>query len=51
MQAIEKGLRKIDEEGTQESSVADMQTRQRLYELLEYESYAKIDSDLFNFKL
>lgn len=51
MQAIEKGLRTIDAEGTQESSVADMQTRQRLYELLEYESYAKIDSDLFNFKL
>ena len=51
MQAIEKGLRTIDAEGTQESSVADMQTRQRLYELLEYESYAKIDSELFNFKL
>jgi len=51
MQAIEQGLRKIDAEGTQESSVADMQTRQRLYELLEYESYAKIDSELFNFKI
>ena len=51
MQAIEKGLRTIDAEGTQESSVADMQTRQRLYELLEYESYAKNDSELFNFKL
>ena len=51
MQAIEKGLRTIDAEGTQESAVADMQTRQRLYELLEYESYAKIDSELFNFKL
>ncbi len=51
MQAIEKGLRTISAEGTQQSVVADMQTRKRLYELLEYESYAQIDSELFNFKL
>lgn len=51
MQAIEQGFRTLAADGTQASVVQDMQTRQRLYELLEYESYAKIDSDLFNFKI
>ena len=51
MQAIEQGFRALAADGTQESVVQDMQTRQRLYELLQYESYAKIDSDLFNFEI
>lgn len=51
MHAIEQGFRTLAADGMQESVVQDMQTRQRLYELLEYESYAKIDSDLFNFKI
>lgn len=51
MNAIEQGFRTLAADGTQESVVKDMQTRQRLYELLEYESYAQIDSDLFNFKI
>jgi len=51
MQAVEEGFRTLATEGTQQSVVENMQTRQRLYELLSYESYAKIDKDLFNFKL
>ncbi|QDS97242.1 methylisocitrate lyase [Adhaeretor mobilis] len=51
MQAVEAGFHTLAIEGTQQAAVANMQTRQRLYELLDYESYAKIDQDLFNFKL
>ncbi|MDZ4658868.1 MAG: methylisocitrate lyase [Bythopirellula sp.] len=51
MKAIEDGFRTLAAEGTQESVVKDMQTRQRLYELLGYEKYAAIDEALFNFKL
>lgn len=51
MKAIEDGLRQIAEDGTQRGVVADMQTRQELYDLLRYEEYAKFDADLFNFKL
>ena len=49
MKAVENGLRKIDQQGTQESEVKNMQTRQELYDLIDYQSYAKIDKDLFNF--
>lgn len=51
MKAIEEGFRHLASEGTQQGIVADMQTRQRLYELLGYEKYAAIDEALFNFKL
>jgi methylisocitrate lyase len=51
MKAIENGLRQIAATGTQQGVVADMQTRQELYDLLRYEAYAKYDADLFNFKL
>lgn len=51
MGAIERGLRVIHEEGTQETLVEDMQTRSRLYELLEYERYNEFDSGIFNFAL
>lgn len=51
MKAIEDGLRQIADTGTQQGIVADMQTRQELYDLLRYEEYAKFDADLFNFKL
>ncbi|MGN5236268.1 methylisocitrate lyase [Rhodococcus sp. SJ-3] len=51
MGAIEKGLRVIHEEGTQETLVDEMQTRSRLYELLEYERYNEFDSGIFNFTL
>ena len=49
MKAVENGLRTIDQQGTQESEVENMQTRQELYDLIDYQSYAKIDKDLFNF--
>ena len=51
MGAIERGLRIIHEEGTQETLLGEMQTRSRLYELLEYERYNEFDSDVFNFTL
>jgi methylisocitrate lyase len=51
MKAIEDGLAMIAREGTQESIVGEMQTRKRLYELLNYDKYAAIDEALFNFKL
>jgi len=51
MKAIEDGLAVIKSEGTQESLVKKMQTRAELYELLRYESYAKFDKGIFNFKL
>jgi methylisocitrate lyase len=51
MNAVEIGFRKLAAEGTQESVVPSMQTRQRLYELLGYEQYAAIDEALFNFKI
>jgi methylisocitrate lyase len=51
MKAIEDGLAVIKSEGTQESLLKKMQTRAELYELLDYESYAKFDKTIFNFKL
>ena len=51
MKAIEEGLRQIAASGTQQGVVADMQTRQQLYDLLRYEQYSQFDQELFNFKL
>ncbi|QCQ89858.1 methylisocitrate lyase [Rhodococcus sp. SGAir0479] len=51
MGAIERGLREIHATGTQESQLDRMQTRSRLYELLEYERYNEFDSGVFNFTL
>ena len=51
MKAVEDGFRVLAAEGTQEPIVKEMQTRQRLYELLGYDKYAVIDEALFNFKL
>lgn len=51
MGAVEKGLRVIHEEGTQETLLDEMQTRSRLYEVLEYERYNEFDSGIFNFTL
>ncbi|HSY43806.1 MAG TPA: methylisocitrate lyase [Candidatus Acidoferrum sp.] len=51
MKAIEDGLAVIKSEGSQESLLKKMQTRAELYELLDYEGYAKFDKDIFNFKL
>lgn len=51
MGAVEAGLRTIAATGTQESVVPMMQTRARLYELLDYAEYNQFDSTVFNFTL
>lgn len=51
MGAIEDALAEIGASGTQASLVDRMQTRSRLYELVDYESYNAFDQDLFNFEL
>jgi methylisocitrate lyase len=51
MGAAERTLDLIASEGTQQSAVPEMQTRARLYELLDYEAYNTFDSGVFNFEL
>ncbi|MGB3301648.1 MAG: methylisocitrate lyase [Gordonia sp. (in: high G+C Gram-positive bacteria)] len=51
MGAIENGLREIHATGRQEGLLDRMQTRSRLYEVLEYERYNEFDSGVFNFTL
>ncbi|MCU1505307.1 MAG: prpB [Microbacteriaceae bacterium] len=51
MGAAERTLDVIVEEGTQQSAVAALQTRARLYELLDYEAYNSFDSSVYNFTL
>ena len=49
MGEVERTLDSIRTDGTQQAAVAGMQTRARLYELLDYESYNTFDSGVFNF--
>ncbi len=49
--AIERGLDTLREAGTLQPEVAAMQTRARLYELLDYEAYTAFDTSVFNFSL
>ncbi|SDS77706.1 methylisocitrate lyase [Streptomyces sp. TLI_053] len=51
MGAAEGGLRTLAAEGTQESLLPRMQTRSRLYELLDYQAYSAFDSAVFDFTL
>ncbi|MEW1633611.1 methylisocitrate lyase [Streptomyces sp. NPDC093801] len=51
MGAVEEGLRTIAQEGTQESLLPRMQTRSRLYEVLDYEAYTAFDGSVFDFTL
>lgn len=51
MKAAEMGLDYIKANGSQEGIVAQMQTRQELYELTRYEEYNQFDQSIFNFKL
>ncbi|MFF4318230.1 methylisocitrate lyase [Streptomyces sp. NPDC001568] len=44
MGAVEDGLRTLAEEGTQEPLLPRMQTRSRLYEVLDYGSYGAFDT-------
>ena len=47
MGAAEAGLAELAAEGTQRALVGQMQTRARLYELVDYPGYATFDADIF----
>ncbi len=49
MGAVEAGLREIRDSGSQRALVGAMQTRARLYELLDYAAYNVFDGGLFDF--
>ncbi|MCU1422601.1 MAG: methylisocitrate lyase, partial [Microbacteriaceae bacterium] len=51
MGAAERGLDTLVAEGTLAPEVPAMQTRARLYELLDYEAYNTFDTSVFNFQL
>jgi len=51
MGAAERALDTLVAEGSLTSEVAGMQTRARLYELLDYESYNTFDTSVFNFQI
>lgn len=51
MKAIEDGLDAIMKDGHQKNILENMQTRKRLYEILQYETYNKFDENVFNFNL
>jgi methylisocitrate lyase len=51
MGAAERGLDTILAEGSLTSRVPEMQTRARLYELLDYESYGSFDDSVYTFTL
>ena len=51
MGAAERALDTLVAEGSLASEVAGMQTRARLYELLDYESYNTFDTSVFNFQV
>lgn len=51
MKASEYGLNTILKNGSQEAAVPQMQTRQELYNLTDYERYNQFDQSIYNFKL
>ncbi len=51
MKAVEDGLKHILDQGSQEALLDKMQSRKRLYEVLEYEKYNEFDASIYNFKL
>ena len=51
MGAAERVLEALKSEGTQEDEVRHMLTRNRLYELVDYEAYNHFDSGVFNFQV
>ena len=46
---VEDGLRAIFEDGHQNNIIDKMQTRKRLYDLVEYEKYNALDKKIYNF--
>ena len=51
MKAVEDGLEQISKNGTQEALLENMQTRKRLYEVIDYERYNQFDKSVFDFKV
>jgi methylisocitrate lyase len=49
MKNVEDGLRDIYKNGHQNNIIDKMQTRKRLYELVDYEKYNSLDEKIFNF--
>ena len=49
MKSVEDGLRVVFEHGHQNNIIDKMQTRKRLYELVEYEKYNSLDENIYNF--
>ena len=49
MKNVEDGLRTIYADGHQNNVINKMQTRKRLYELVEYEKYNSLDKKIYNF--
>ena len=49
MKNVEDGLRAIFDDGHQNNIIDKMQTRKRLYDLVEYEKYNSLDENIYNF--
>ena len=49
MKSVEDGLRVIFNDGHQNNIIDKMQTRKRLYELVDYEKYNSLDEKIYNF--
>ena len=49
MKNVEDGLRAIFNDGHQNNIIGKMQTRKRLYDLVEYEKYNALDEKIYNF--
>ena len=49
MKSVEEGLKDIFDRGHQNNIIDKMQTRKRLYELVEYEKYNSLDEKIYNF--
>lgn len=51
MGAVERALDEIANKGTQSGLIGEMQTRSRLYELVDYAGYAAFDESIYNFTI
>ena len=49
MKSVEDGLRAIFADGHQNNLIGKMQSRKRLYDLVEYEKYNSLDEKIYNF--
>ena len=49
MKSVEDGLRAIFVDGHQNNIIDKMQTRKRLYEIVDYEKYNSLDEKIYNF--